>query len=139
MTMNSSQCSDHRRWLGLLGQCLFLAVFHIMSAESALKAKPCLPSDPDNGNPGNLCLTYPTHGMSLNSDSFRQGFASEGYYGTPTGPRWPGEPIQPGHTPRTPMDKQPSQSGYWTRIDASGGESRVQTNTGKNWSLRLQN
>ena len=106
---------------------------------TALQARPCLPSDPDNGNPGNLCLTYPTHGMSINSDSFRQGFASEGYYGTPTGPRWPGQPIKPGHQPRTPMDRQKGSHGYWTRIDATAGESRVQTSTGKNWSLRLKN
>jgi len=139
MKTNSSRCSEYRGSRFLLGQCLCIALFQLLSGGLPLQAKPCLPSDPENGNPGNLCLTYPTHGMSLNSESFRQGFASEGYYGTPTGPRWPGEPIQPGHTPRTPMDRQQNNNGYWTRIDASAGESRVQTNTGKAWSLRLQN
>jgi len=136
--MNSKPYSDSQRCIWLLRQLLLLGLIPMLGLASKLQARPCLPSDPEGGNPGNLCLAYPTHGMSINSESFRQGFASDGYYGTRTGPSWPGEPIQPGHTPRTPMDKQQNQSGYWTRIDASAGESRVQTNTGKAWSLRLK-
>ena len=109
-----------------------------VAVPSALKARPCLPTDPDGGNPGNLCLIYPTHGMSLNSNSFRQGYASDGYYGTATGPRFPGAPIEADHTPRTPMDPQSGKPGYWTRIEASSGQSRVQSSSGKAWSLKLK-
>ena len=139
MITNLRRCSKqrrpHRSWYhSLIG----VSIVSMMALPSALKARPCLPTDPDGENPGNLCLIYPTHGMSLNSNSFRQGFASDGYYGTATGPRFPGAPIEAGHVPRTPIDPQRGNPGYWTRIEASAGQSRVQTSSGKAWSLKLK-
>jgi len=98
----------------------------------------CPPSDPTGSNPGHLCLVYPTHGMSLESDSFRKGFASEGYYGTPVGPEWPGQLIQPNHTPRTPIEKTSTGGFFWTNIEASNGNSRVRTNSGREWELKTR-
>jgi hypothetical protein len=115
------------------GMLLLLAAT-IPAAHTA--AAPCFPSDPEGENPNNLCLPYPTHGMSINSSSFRQGYASDGYTGLPLGPTMPGTPIQPGHPPRTPMDPRPTGNGYWTSVQASDGVTRVQTNTGRTWTIQ---
>lgn len=135
MTISPNRSLHTLRWHGVLRYSFFLCL-QLFGMVSGLHARPCLPSDPEGENPGNLCLTYPTHGMTLHSSSFRQGFASDGYYGTPTGPRWPGEPIEPNHQPKTPLDRK---QGYWTQMNATSGESRVQTSTGKSWLLRLKN
>ena len=105
-----------------------------------LQASPCTPTDPDGVNPGNLCLAYPTHGMSLDSNTFRQGFASEGYFGAATGPRQPGTPIQSGHIPGTVMDPiraDRRSAGYWSSIEASDGRTTVRTNTGREWTMKV--
>jgi hypothetical protein len=135
-TMSPSQSLHSQRWHSALRYSLLLCLLQLLGMVSGLQARPCFPSDPEGENPGNLCLTYPTHGMTLHSSSFRQGFASDGYYGTPTGPRSPGEPIEPKHQPKTPLDRK---QGYWTQMNATSGESRVQTSTGKSWLLRLKN
>jgi len=102
-------------------------------------ARPCFPSDPTGDNPGNLCLIYPTHGMSLDSETFRDGFASEGFYGPRAGPRWPGTPLEDNHAPGTALDPNGQKAnGYWTRLEASDGESRFVTNTGKEWKVKLR-
>ena len=98
-------------------------------------AAPCYPTDPEGENSNNLCLLYPTHGMSINSSSFRQGYASDGYTGLSLGPTTPGTPIQPGHQPRTPMDPRSTGNGYWTSVQASDGVTRVETNTGRTWTI----
>jgi hypothetical protein len=100
--------------------------------------QPCFPSDPEGLNPGNLCPGYPTHGMTINSNSFQQGFASEAYYGRPLGPFQPGALVQQGHLPRTPIDPRPRANGFWTKIDASNGETRMTTNTGREFIMRVE-
>ena len=102
-------------------------------------AGPCLPSDPYGVNPGNLCLGFPTHGMSINSNSFRHGYASEGYYGDPTGPTQPGTSILPSHIRGTRVDPMSSvgAGGFWTSIESSDGQTTVRTNTGKEFKLKL--
>lgn len=113
--------------------------FHLMES-GPTRARPCVPTDPDGENPGNLCLHFPTHGMSLNSNAFRQGYASDGFYGTPTGPTQPGIPIQVGHIPGTKLDPVKANSrsgGYWTSIEASNGTSKLRTSTGKEWTMMV--
>ena len=111
----------------------------LMLCPQELVARPCAPADPEGVNPGNLCLVYPTHGMTLKSDSFRTGYASDGYYGAATGPSQPGVPIQPGHQPGTPLDVSPSSRshGFWTGIESSNGTTEVRTNSGKQWRLQI--
>ncbi len=122
-------------FLGGIGPaCLFL--FQMAVVGQAVYSRPCFPSDPEGDNSGNLCLAYPTHGMSIDSNSFRQGFASEGYYGNPVGPRFPGSPIEPNHIPGTPMDLRGRSPGYWTKIETTNGQSRVETNTGREWLMQ---
>ena len=105
------------------------------SAAAPAWSAPCFPTDPEGENPGNLCLLYPTHGMSIRSSSFRQGFASDGYTGLSLGPTLPGIPIEPSHQTRTPMDPRTNGNGYWTSIQAADGVTRVRTNTGKEWTI----
>ncbi|MCP9808258.1 hypothetical protein KBY58_02270 [Cyanobium sp. HWJ4-Hawea] len=76
--------------------------------------------------------------MSINSNSFRQGFASDGFYGYAAGPFTPGTPIQNGHQRRTPIDPQLGANGYWTKIEAKNGSTTtVNTNTGKSWTIQV--
>jgi hypothetical protein len=122
----------------LLMRYLVSAPFVSVVLAGSVVAVPCTPTDPEGLNPGNLCLSYPTHGMSINSNAFRQGYASEGYFGTPTGPSQPGAPILPGHIRGVRMDPASAagSGGYWTSIDASASETRIRTNTGKEWILK---
>lgn len=99
-------------------------------------AKPCYPNDPEGENPGNLCFTDPTLGMTLDTNTLRSGSATEGYFGRPVGPTMPGAPLVKGHHPRLPLDPRPGPDGYWTTIDASNGVTHVQTNTGRQWILK---
>ena len=117
-----------------------LAIFPLFLITFPIEARPspCEPNDPDGENPGNLCLTYPTHGLSINSNSFRQGFATDGFYGTAVGPNQPGDKIIPNHQPRTPMDLNRGRPGFWTSIQAQNEQTRVQTNTGRQWLLQLK-
>ena len=110
----------------------------IAMAPGNTAAKPCEPSDPTGENPGNLCLTYPTHGMTIDSYSFRQGFASEGYYGTALGPNQPGAPIQLNHHRGTPIDPNSGRPGYWTQIEASEGRIQVKTDSGRTWQRQIK-
>jgi len=96
----------------------------------------CLPNDPLGNNEGNLCLTYPSHGLSIVGDSFRNGFASEGYYGTPIGPKYPGVPLNKNHVPGMPYDPRPSQNGFWRSIEAADGITRIRTDNGKTWIMK---
>jgi hypothetical protein len=77
--------------------------------------------------------------MTIHSDAFRQGYASDGYYGTATGPGQPGMPIEADHQPRTPLDPKPGKrsNGFWSSIEAANGQSKVRTNTGREWSMQL--
>lgn len=112
-------------------------VVYILTADIGLTS-PCQPSDPNGENPGNLCLSYPTHGMSIHSNSFRQGFASDGFYGTPLGPNQPGAKIIPTHQSRTPIEPHLRNPGYWTKIESSNSRTTVQTSTGNQWDLNVK-
>jgi len=102
-----------------------------------LQAAPCYPSDPEGENPGNLCPTYPPSGMTLDSNTFRPGSATEGYFGRPLGPTLPGTPVVKGHNPRTPIDPRAGADGYWTSIEATNGMTQIRTNTGRQWNLKV--
>jgi hypothetical protein len=128
-------CADFR-FLPALAVTINLAVYILQPGSIA--ASPCQPNDPNGDNPGNLCLPFPTHGMSINSNSFRQGFATDGFYGTALGPNQPGAKIVPTHQSRTPIESYLSKPGYWTRIEATNGRTTVQTNTGNQWNLQVK-
>jgi hypothetical protein len=119
--------------------CIVLGVVVTCSGNQLpLKAEPCGPSDPEGLNPDGLCLVYPTHGMTLGSTSFREGYANEGYYGRSVGPGLAGSPIIPNHQPGAPIDSRKGENGYWSGIEASQGRTTVRMNTGKEWNLKLQ-
>lgn len=116
---------------------LIISVVCTQFADAGLSS-PCEPNDPNGDNPGVLCLAFPTHGMSIRSDSFRQGFATDGFYGTAVGPNQPGVKIIPNHQPRTPIDPNHNKPGFWTTIEAQNNQTKVQTSTGRQWSLQIK-
>lgn len=120
----------------------FLGVVTIALSSYFLPPKalsaPCPPSDPDGSNPGSLCPPYATYGMTIYPGHLQPGYASEGFYGTALGPNSPGTPLVPGHVRGTPMAPGSSSNGYWTQIDNANGTSRMQTNTGQQWTLTIQ-
>ena len=138
MVVSTSEGPMKTTKIPLFRPCLL--VFACLCLGGPLQASPCSPSDPEGENPGNLCLVYPTHGMTLSTNTFRQGYATNGFYGISKGPSQPGMPIQPGHIPRAAMDPVPgtNRSGFWTSIKAENGNSTtVRTNTGKEWTMQV--
>lgn len=94
-------------------------------------SSPCNPSDPDGENPGNLCFL---HLAKPYQSTFKQGYASDGFFGVPVGPGGiPGNQIIPSHQSGTPIDKRILNNGFWTNIESSSNGSTVRTNTGKEW------
>jgi hypothetical protein len=116
---------DRRASSNLGGQWVpWLFIWPLLIAGAA-SARPCYPSDPTAMNPGNLCPLFPPLGMSINSNSFMQGSATQGFYGQPLSPRIPGQPV--GITS--------GKDGYWTQINNSSGTSIMRTNTGKSFTM----
>ena len=103
-------------------------VTFIVAAPYTLAA-PCYPNDPEDSNPGNLCLTYPPSfdpqstnwsplpNSSTNQPPFIQGTGSDAYYGFPVSTTQPGRII--GKT-----------SGYWTNVEAANGTTTITDSTG---------
>ncbi len=114
--------------------------FAVADCTCPLRSKPCSPNDPEGENPGNICLVYPPYAMTLDGNTFKNGAATEGYFGRPAGPTLPGQPLIKGHHPRLPLDPRPGgSSGYWTGIEASNGVTQMRTNTGRQWTLKVPN
>ena len=103
-----------------------LALFIALRAQGS-DAKPCLPNDPTGDNPGNLCLKYPPFGMSIHSNSFMQGTATQGFYGPPVSPTQPGIPV----------GVQSPKDGYWKRVNNQDGMSNMQTSKGKVFNMEI--
>jgi len=125
--------SPHFKCMAILYSCLL-----IIAPNLPAKANSCYPNDPNGENPGNLCfpnLANPQQ-SGINQSSFQQGYASEGYYGFPTGPRIPGSPVVPSHQPGTPIDRRLGNNGYWKNIDASESGTTLKTNTGREWKIQ---
>ena len=95
-------------------------------------SSPCNPSDPDGENPGNLCFV---HLAKPYQSTFKQGYASDGYFGVPVGPGIPGNQIIPSHQSGTPIDRRIINNGFWTNIESSSNGSTVRTSTGKEWKI----
>ena len=109
---------------------LFVGFILISLSPNGSFASPCNPSDPDGENPGNLCFL---HLAKPYQSTFKQGYASDGYFGVPVGPGIPGNQIIPSHQSGTPMDKRNINNGFWTNIESSTNGSTVRTNSGKEW------
>lgn len=100
-------------------------------------SSPCYPNDPDDANPGNLCLTYPTSLINpfdnvpiwsplpnrpTNQPPFIQAVGKEAYYGYPVSTTQPGRVVG-------------TTTGYWTNVEAIDGSTTIKDSKGKTISV----
>jgi hypothetical protein len=121
------------RLLACFGFFAATAALPLLYAVGPASAAPCYPNDPDDQNPGNLCLTYPASfsttfdtlpqwsplpNRPINQPPFIQGVGTEAYYGFRVSTTQPGRVVG-------------TTSGYWTNIEAVNGSTTIKDSNGQ--------
>ena len=96
---------------------IFLSIFSTNKSYS----QACLPNDPLAINPGNLCLEEKIYHQHINNYPMRNGYASEGFYGSAISPNIPGQKIEINQ----------ANDGYFTNLTNNNGNIKIETSTGK--------